>query len=66
LGQLTARKKELPGEPTKLFGLHVPTSKTGYPRCPFCRSKEYANLRHLQKHMLWKHWTKLETLVPPT
>ncbi|MGO9644948.1 MAG: hypothetical protein ACLPY5_09400 [Candidatus Bathyarchaeia archaeon] len=52
--------------PPTIFGFDVPTSTSGFPRCPFCRSKEYANLKHLQQHMLWKHWTKLENRVPPT
>ncbi|MGO9644476.1 MAG: hypothetical protein ACLPY5_06985 [Candidatus Bathyarchaeia archaeon] len=64
--KLTANKKHMVIDQPNLFGFDLSSGASGYPRCPFCKTKEYATLRDLRQHMLWKHWTKLEHLVPPT
>ena len=45
-----------------LFGFKLTSGPSGYPRCPFCKTKEYATLRDLRQHMLWKHWMKIPTI----
>ena len=64
--KIYTNKKQTTIDHPKLFGFELPSGPSGYPRCPFCKTKEYATLRDLRQHMLWKHWTKLENLVPST
>ncbi|HKM75120.1 MAG TPA: hypothetical protein VJZ32_01725 [Candidatus Bathyarchaeia archaeon] len=45
-----------------LFGFELHSGPSGYPRCPFCKTKEYATLRDLRQHMLWKHSMKIPTI----